>query len=56
MAGGIQRYMEAFPSSDSLFQGSLFVFDERVSVAGECIWAELTLRDMMIRMQSCASC
>ena len=30
--GGIQRYMEAFPGHDSLFRGSLFVFDERISV------------------------
>ncbi|KAK9843948.1 hypothetical protein WJX81_000209 [Elliptochloris bilobata] len=38
LQGGIQRYMEAFPGSDSLFRGSLFVFDDRVSVprrAGE---------------------
>ena len=31
-SGGIQRYMEAFPGYDSLFRGSLFVFDERISV------------------------
>ena len=28
--GGIQRYLEAFP--EGFFRGSLFVFDERVSV------------------------
>lgn len=34
--GGVQRYMEAFPGPDSLFRGSLFVFDERVSVPTAC--------------------
>ena len=33
--GGIQRYMEAFPGRDSLFRGSLFVFDERISVPSD---------------------
>ena len=31
MAGGIQRYMEAFPTG-GFFVGRNFVFDERVTV------------------------
>ena len=33
-AGGIQRYLEAFPADGGFFAGANFVFDERVTVAG----------------------
>lgn len=33
-AGGIHRYLEAFPGGDGFFAGANFVFDERVTVPG----------------------
>jgi hypothetical protein len=33
-AGGIQRYLEAFPADGGFFAGANFVFDERVTVGG----------------------
>jgi len=61
LRGGILRYLEQVPPSESLWQGECFVFDERVSVDSALQKGKLRICDDCKRVaapgtQACAHC